>query len=121
MLTSEPTDPVTVDLSGGLQAGVTPTSVTFLPTNWNVPVSITVAAIDDPVDEPTDTPARSTFVVSSLDANYGVAALAPVDLTITDNDTPAVIVAQTDTGNAVVEGGATDQLQFGSARSRRMT
>src|SRR5204863_433360 len=51
VLNTPPTADVTVTTNGGSQLATSPTSVTFTTANWNVPQTVTVTAIDDPVYE----------------------------------------------------------------------
>ncbi|MCW2920456.1 MAG: hypothetical protein JWL76_330 [Thermoleophilia bacterium] len=109
-LASQPIAPVTIAIDGGAQVDTTPATITFQPTSWNVPQDISVAAKDDPVDEPDPHPGAVTFKVTAGDAGYLAYTPAPVDVSITDNDTPGVVVVPTDSGNAVAEAGTTDTL-----------
>ncbi len=109
-LASQPTVPVTIAIDGGAQVDTSPATITFQPTTWNVPQAISVVAKDDPVDEPDPHAGQVTFTVTAGDAGYLAHTPTPVDVTITDNDTPGVIVAPTDSGTAVAESGTTDTL-----------
>ncbi len=109
-LTSQPTAPVTIAVDGGAQVDASPATITFLPTTWNDPQSISVRATDDPIDEPDGHAGQVTFTVTAGDAGHLAHTPTPVDVTITDNDTPGVIVAPTGAGNAVGEAGTTDTL-----------
>ena len=109
-LTSEPTAPVTIAVAGGAQVTTSPATITFQPSSWNVAQPISVVATDDPIDEPDPHLGQVTFAVTAGDAGYLAHTPAPVDVSITDNDTPAVVVTATDSSNAVAEAGTTDRL-----------
>jgi hypothetical protein len=117
VLTSQPTAATTIAVTGDAQVGATPASLEFLPANWNVPQTVTVTAVDDAYDEPDGHPGIVALAASGADAAYAALVIPAVNVTITDNDTPMVIVSPTDAGNAVAEGGATDKLslQLGTA------
>jgi hypothetical protein len=83
-LTGQPTANVTLNLTSDNQITPIP-AITFTPTNWNLPQTITVTAIDDLNQEGTHTSLIRHTAISS-DANYNGKS-QDVDVTITDNDT----------------------------------
>ncbi len=94
-LATQPTADVTVmvNVSAISQIGVSPVSLTFTPTNWNHPQSVSISAVNDTAYEPTLT-ARVQHSIASADPRY--AALVPLDVivTVTDDDPifpPAVL------------------------------
>jgi hypothetical protein len=123
VLDSEPTGGVDVGVLGDAQVGATPGTLKFLPSDWNVPQTVTITAVDDAIDEPDGHPGVVSFTFTSGDPFYSAAVAANVDVSINDNDTPGVIVTTTDGGNAVTEGGATDtfSVQLGTQPSGNVT
>jgi glucose/arabinose dehydrogenase len=112
VLNLAPTADVTIALNN--VAGQTTTSVsslTFTPTNWNVPQTVTVTAVDDTVFEGPHT-GTVNHTATSTDTRYNGLTIAPLTANITDNDVPTplpeVTLAETGGNTAVVEGGATD-------------
>jgi large repetitive protein len=89
-LLSIPATDVTVSISAGTQLTVSPTTVVFTPTGWNIPQTITVTAVDDTMVEGTHA-ASITHTASSGDGNYNSISVPTVTVTITDNDTASVV------------------------------
>jgi hypothetical protein len=114
VLREQPTADVVVDLvapahklrvfpTGDEQA----TSVVFTPSDWSLPRSVTVRAVDDTVEQSLH---RSTIrhVPRSADPAYDGVGMPRVLVNIVDNDYPAVLVMPTDGETRVVEGGEPD-------------
>lgn len=94
-LNSAPTDSVTMDvLYDATQINVSPTTLTFDDTNWDVAQTINVQAVDDAVDELTTHGSAIDLDITSNDADYNNAATTPVMVSITDNETPSVTVSK---------------------------
>ncbi|MGF1572073.1 MAG: hypothetical protein ACFCU1_03300 [Sumerlaeia bacterium] len=98
-LTSSPTDPVTIDFTASDPTAVSfvPSSWTFLPEGstpgageslWSVQQTITVSAINDNDIEP-DQVISISFPTTTSDLFYDSVSVAPLSLTILDDDTPA--------------------------------
>lgn len=106
-LTSRPVANVVVSVSPDTQVNSTPATLTFTPLDWSSPQPINVTAVDDPA---TETPIHAGAVSHSFSGDAAYAALAPivVPVSVSDNDTPAVLVTPTDAGTAVAEGGPGD-------------
>jgi hypothetical protein len=110
VLNTAPTANVAVATNGGTQLTTAPTSMTFTPTNWNVPQTVTVTAIDDAAVEGT----HSGFVgigVASTDPAYNTVTVPAITVSITDNDSgggAGVTVTESGASTNVAEGGATD-------------
>ena len=123
-LTQRPTAALTVDaLFDPLQLRLTSASAgyqlvapgqirfTFLPGtpgnlsdpgNWDVIRTVTVTAVDDSIRQG-EHHASIVHVVGGTNTGYvGVLAM-PLDVTIYDDDTPGVIITQTDGGTSVIE------------------
>jgi Calx-beta domain len=85
-LTSAPTANVIITLAGGTaDVNRTPTTLTFTPANWNVPQTVTLAAVNDTLVEGPET-SNITLTSSSTDAGYNNLTIAPVQVAVTDND-----------------------------------
>jgi hypothetical protein len=87
-LTSQPTSNVTVTLAGNADLGLSPTTLTFTSANWNTPQTVTVSAINDTLVEGPET-ASVTVTTSSSDSRYNNLSIAPVPVSVTDNDQPS--------------------------------
>ena len=97
VLTSEPTGRVTIDLDGNdpSEGELSATSLSFEPTNWSIPQTVTVTGVDDQID---DDDVAYTIVTnaSSTDTKYDT--LDPADITVTntdDIDTAGITVSPT--------------------------
>jgi hypothetical protein len=107
VLTSEPTNTVTVTLTVDPQLIAGPSPLTFTTGNWDTPQTVTVNADDDAVSEGLHV-ASITHAASSSDGDYNGIAIDQVDVTITDDDSPAVNITESGGSTTVTEGGATD-------------
>ncbi|NCC32459.1 MAG: hypothetical protein EOM24_10615, partial [Chloroflexia bacterium] len=92
-LTSQPTTTVTVNLT--VPAGVTTTvrSLTFTEANWTAPQTVTVTATENQIAEGART-ATIRHAVASTAFGYVGLAVAPVAVTITDNDTAGFTLSE---------------------------
>ncbi|MFO1534854.1 MAG: beta strand repeat-containing protein [Thermoplasmatota archaeon] len=103
VLASQPTGTVTVNLPAPSGITTSPSSLSFTPAAWNVPQTVTVAAVNDTDPEFQQTVTLTATGVSG-DALYsGLTASASV--TVLDND--GVLELGNATGLAVSEGGQT--------------
>lgn len=84
VLTSEPTAPVQIALTG-TQVTATPNLV-FTSGNWDEPRIITVAGIDDALHEASPHAGSVAFALTSGDGNYNGFAVATLAVSVTDND-----------------------------------
>lgn len=84
-LTSQPTDLVTITLSPDDQVMVTPTLLTFTPSNWQIGQAIAVTAVDDNQVEGSHT-GLIQHMVSSNDTTYNNWLIPNITAIITDND-----------------------------------
>ena len=105
-LTSQPTANVTIDLtSNNVNEGtVAPASLTFTPTDWNVPQTVTVTGQDDAVQDGDVAYSVVLEPATSSDSVYN--GLDPTDVTVVnlDDDIPGFFVIPT-TGLETTEGG----------------
>lgn len=108
VLTTQPTNDVTVNISPDSQVSRFPTSLTFTGGsggNWATPQNVLVGAINDFISEGNHS-GTITHSVSTSDFFYSSALAVPVTANITDNDGYTLVFDKFRT--AVAEGGATD-------------
>ncbi|MEG4420377.1 hypothetical protein QUA70_17585, partial [Microcoleus sp. LAD1_D5] len=85
VLTKAPTGNVTVNVATGSQIdAIAP--IVFTPANWNAAQTVTVKATDDSIVEGTHTGFILSSVAADSAAEYLPVAIAPVSVTIADND-----------------------------------
>ncbi|NCR13577.1 MAG: hypothetical protein GPJ24_12140, partial [Microcystis aeruginosa SX13-11] len=85
VLKTQPTNDVTITLTGDSQITLNSTTFTFTPTNWNTPQTVTITAVDDTLTEGNQT-ATITHNISSSDTNYNGLTIGTVNVSIQDND-----------------------------------
>ena len=109
VLASQPTADVTIGLSSSntAEGTVYPSSLTFTPTNWNVPQPVTVTGVDDALTDGNVTYTIVTAAAVSADANYNGLDAADVTVINQDDDAAGITVTPT-TGLVTDETGATD-------------
>jgi hypothetical protein len=106
VLKTQPTATVTFTFtSSDPTEGTVTSTIVFTPTNWNVPQTITVAGVDDAIDDG-DIPYTITATATSTDPNYNNIAVPSVSVTNTDNETAGVIFTPT-SGLFTTEAGGT--------------
>ncbi|MEG4091355.1 DUF7948 domain-containing protein, partial [Microcoleus sp. Pol12B4] len=113
VLTNQPTANVAIALNTDSQ--IQPIAgISFTPTNWFVPQTVTVSAVDDAVTETSPHSGPITHTAISTDASYNGAGVSftvngtagnTVNANITDNDTAGVSISPGNT--TATEGGAT--------------
>lgn len=103
VLTTQPTDDVTIALMADSQVTLDKTQVVFTAANWNVPQNVTIIAVDDTTPEADQTIAVSHTVTSS-DANYNGQTISDLAVTVTDNDgpLPTTVIHRINVGGAQV-------------------
>lgn len=108
-LTRQPSADVTVTINPGPQVTVVSpgNTLTFTPSNWSLPQTVTLAAVNDTAVEGTHA-ATVTHTASSPSFVYDKVGIPSVPVTITDNDGPQLVVSHTGGGTTVTEGNATD-------------
>lgn len=96
-LNSEPTDPVTIDLTS-LQTDEcsVPTNVILNSSNWEAGLPVTVSAVDDRIDDANQFCTVQTDVTSD-DAKYDGLAAADVTVTVRDDNDEAGVLLSTET------------------------
>jgi hypothetical protein len=118
-LTSVPTATVTVSLASDPQVTVSPTGLTFAPAVWDVPQTVMVTAVDDSLVQGMRTVALQ-LAVDSVDPAYRGIAVAPVLVTIADNDVAptghTVTASVSGQGGTIAPSGSVAVEQGGSMR-----
>ena len=124
VLDTRPTHPVTVTVTSATPgtatvnaAGGTPgtsATLTFAPSAWNMPQTVTVTGVSDDVDQTLagvndgdgQVPSRLAKIghaAASTDPDYVIADAGSVDVTVADDDTAGVSFAESDGSTAVSE------------------
>ena len=85
VLGAAPNADVVLTGSPDAQVNITPAVLTFNSSNWNTPQTVIVSAVDDIISEGNHTGSIS-YSVLSLDPSYNNISVAPVSVTVTDND-----------------------------------
>ena len=118
VLDTEPTSDVTVAVAvpEDAEVAVDETVLTFTTDNWNTPQTVTVTAAHDD-DAVIDDPVTLTHIVSGGD--YEGLAAASVEVTITEDDTPALTIA--DANATEGDGQVTFTVQLNVASSLAAT
>ncbi|WP_322892016.1 hypothetical protein [Yoonia sp. 76] len=90
--------------------GVEVTQIVFDSTNWDVPVTVTIIAVADGVVENRERVVVSHTVSSDLaDSIYASAAVAELQVTVSDGDSAGLIIRESDGRTVIVDApGATD-------------
>ena len=99
------------ELRAASQVNPANTFVDFTPSNWNIPQTVVVSSIDNSAVEGF----RRSYikhVSTSADARYQNVGMPRVTANIVDNDSPGVMIIQTDGSTNVTEGGNTDTYQL---------
>ncbi|RJQ08369.1 MAG: S-layer homology domain-containing protein [Bacillota bacterium] len=108
LLTMQPSGDVTITAAPSadltVDNGSAGNTLVFTPVNWNLPQTITVAAVDDGEAEGLHT---GTVSHTAAGGGYTGASVGTVTVFITDND-PGVVVTESGGATAVREGGLTD-------------
>ena len=83
------------------------TNLVFRPWNWRTPQRVTVAAMDDNVDQPGNQTVTIRHLVPSsdtqTDANYRNISFPSVTVTVVDNDSAGVTITESGVGTTVNE------------------
>ncbi|HLL12666.1 MAG TPA: hypothetical protein VK570_16505, partial [Rubrivivax sp.] len=111
-LTKAPTAPVTIQLGfDNKQLSLSQTSITFDASNWNLPVTIFVSAVNDTLREDQRLALITHQVSASADAAYFAGGKSSVQetlaVTVADDDVPGVLVQQSN-GSTLVSSGVSD-------------
>ena len=98
---------LTVNFAAGSQINASIAPIVFTPVNWNAPQTVTVTATDDTVVEGSHSGTIDHSVAAGSAAEYLPVAIAPVTVSITDNDTATSTagVKISPTNTSAAEGG----------------
>ena len=106
VLDSQPAGNVTVAIGGtGTDVSLDKTTLTFTGQNWGTAQTVTVTAVDDAIDEDSETVTLTHTVTSVADTDYNGISAGSVTVSINDNDTAGVTVSET---ALTIEEGNTD-------------
>jgi len=96
-LSSEPAANVTIAVSSSdtTEGTVAPAAVTFTPTTWNAPQTITITGADDAVDDGDGAYVIVTGAASSADPGYDTRDPDDVPVTNADDDSAGIAVSPT--------------------------
>ncbi len=108
VLSSQPTDDVIVTISPDNQVNVSPSSLTFTPSDWAAPQVVTVTAADDAVAEAAAAGTITHLVTSLSDTSYNGISTDDVTVNISDDDIAGVSMNTM----TVAESGATDSYNM---------
>jgi hypothetical protein len=123
VLNTQPTDNVTIGISSSdLSEGtVSPSSVTFTDTNWNLPQTVTLTGVNDDIDDGNIAYTAITAAATSSDSDYNGINPADVSATNTDNDVAGITVSAI-SGNTTEAGGtATFSIRLNSEPTADVT
>lgn len=108
-LSQQPSVDVTVTINPGSQASVVSpgATLTFTNSNWNLPQTVTLAAVNDVAVEGNHT-TTVTHTVSSSSFVYDMVGVPSISASITDNDGPQLVINHTGGSTTVTEGNTSD-------------
>ena len=124
VLDTQPTGDVTVTVNDPSNTDITasPESLTFTPDNWDEEQTVTVTAVDDEIDDDSETMTLTHTVASPDDSDYDGIKAGSVDVSITDNDAPAVTVSFASAMYTAPEGGSVQvQVTLSQTPERQVT
>ncbi|MBZ8181001.1 malectin domain-containing carbohydrate-binding protein [Oscillatoria salina] len=124
-LNSQPSSDVTIHLDGNnSQISLSHNSVTFTPSNWNQPQTITLTAVDDEIEEPNQTVYISHTAISQDDDYNGISIEdRPVQVKDDDGVEPEFEIIKTISSNnpSTAAWGPDGRLYVGSAYGGKIT
>lgn len=109
VLNSQPTANVTIALTSydTGRLSVSPTSVVFNSSNWNSAQTIMVSALNDDYYFATSSSTIS-HVITTSDTQYQSVSIQNAIASITDDDSPALVITQSSGSTVMTEGSTTD-------------
>ena len=121
VLSSQPTADVTIAITTDTQTTTNVPQVIFTPTNWNLPQTVAVTAVDDTVVEGLQSSTIS-FSAASADGFYNGFAISPRTVNVSDNDRdsqginlPAAAFQSFGDGDDVINASAASDVVYGGA------
>ena len=109
-LTSQPTNNVTITPNANSHVDITPSQITFTPIDWNSNKSFSIEVARD-FQVTGNRNYAVTHSVTSSDSDYNNFSLSNLALTITDIDSPNILITQSSGNTAVSESGTTDTYE----------
>ncbi|OQY43197.1 MAG: hypothetical protein B6242_15145 [Anaerolineaceae bacterium 4572_78] len=95
-LNSEPTGPVIITSTfDNMQVSISPMALTFLKSEWDIPRTIQVTAVNDDIDESEQHQTLVRHTAGSADPSYNDIFISPIYVDIADNDTVGIYVDET--------------------------
>ncbi len=107
VLTSQPTNDVTVAIDHDSEVSLDKSTLTFTNSDWSSAQTVTVTAVNDDIDEDSED-SIITHTATSSDSNYNAISVDSVTTAVTDNDTADINISESGGGTDVTEGGTTD-------------
>ena len=108
---AEPDSDVVIDLStsDSTEATVSLTSLTFTPTNWNTPQTVTVTGVNDTIIDG-DISSTITLAINAdgSDDNFDSLDNKTLSVSTTNDDSAGFTIAESDLTTVVTETGSTD-------------
>ncbi|MCM2374218.1 sodium:calcium exchanger [Rhodopirellula sp. ICT_H3.1] len=92
------------------QVTLSSTTLTFTPSNWNLPQTVQITATNDSVAEASLNVALQTSVLASTDSSFSGVSVDDLNVTVIDNDTAGVSITST-SGLITSENGQTATTQ----------
>jgi hypothetical protein len=124
VLTSQPTANVTIPTitsSNTSEGTVSPATLTFTTSNWNIPQTVTVTGVDDVLSDGNQTYLVQFSAATSSDSNYNGVVASSVSVTNTDNETFGVTVSAISGATTEAGGTATFNVVLTSASTSSVT
>ena len=107
VLDSKPTDDVRIDLSAPAMVTLSPTSLTFTPSNWNNAQTVTATAVNDSIDNAGDVRTGNiTHTVVAGASDYTGVAAASVAVTVNDDEGAPVVTLKLSSASVTENGGS---------------
>jgi hypothetical protein len=105
VLTSPPTDAVTIDLSSNdtTEGTIDLSSLTFTPVNWNAPQTVTITGVDDALFDGNQPYFIITDPAVSFDTDYD--GLDPINVSLRNRDNDSAGITVSEVSGNTTEGG----------------
>lgn len=115
-LNSEPRADVTIGLSSNniAEGTISPPSLTFTPSNWNVAQTVTVTGVDDDMIDGNQSFSMVTVPAISTDSQYSLLDADDISVTNTDDDSAGIIVSNISLNTSENFGTATTTVKLTS-------
>lgn len=111
VLSHEPVADVTITSTANAQLSLAPAVVTFTSANWNVPQTVTVAAVNDTAVETPSHSGGATFAITSADPLYHGISVPALTAQVWDNDSAGIDITHVGgTDTVIAEGGSNDAI-----------